>query len=181
MNQQPELNHTGEIHVSGRHSASEPNRALRQRMDEFHKLRRDVAGRFTETESVLTQRLIRYREIQAETEATLELVRRRGPEIAALDSENWTEERLQSELGTAIRTLEHLRLELIGRTAKLAELKGAGIHADEKHHSSIIPELNSLTFRQLLRMGSAFSLPACLFILAGAALVAAAFMLAMRV
>lgn len=159
----------------------ELNRALRHRLDEFHKLRRDLIGRQTEAGAALEQRLEQCRILTAELEATLASLNKNNTLISKLDSDSWDEPHLQSELGIAMRALENCRLELMARVAKLGEMESKGSSSRPESPASLVPELNSLTFRQLVRIGLAFSLPLIVFVLAGAALVAAAFFLAMRV
>ena len=175
-------NNSGEQEKNSETLAREPelNRAVLRRLEEFQKLRRDLIGRLAETGALMEQRAARCRTLLAELDAGKECVIRHQTEIEQLKAENWAKEHLQSELGMAMRKLENCRLELLTRMAKINEIEPP-VSSRENSPTSLKPELNSLTFRQVFRFGLAFMLPSILSLLAGAAVVAMAFFLAMRV
>jgi len=158
----------------------ELNRAVLRRLEEFQKLRRDLTGRLAENGAVMEQQMAQAKALLQELEAGREMVSRHQSEIAQINSDEWKKEHLQSELGNAMRKLENCRLDLISKMARIAEMAGTA-PAREKTQTSLKPELNSLTFRQMLRFGFAFMLPLCLTMLAVAAIIAAAVFLSMRV
>jgi|GEM_PF-2794247 len=163
-------------------ATSELSRALRQRLTEFHKLRRDMIGKQAETLAVLEQRILQYQALVKEAETCCEMLRRSQSELTALDADAWSEANLQSELGAAMRKLENGRLELMARMARIGELENhkSSTSAATVTPASLHPELTSLSFRQFLRWGTAFTLPLLLVLLLVAAVIAAAFFLSVR-
>jgi len=158
--------------------------ALLKRNEEYSRLKRDVASRLSahlaaippEAEAISK----RYEELSSALERLQELM----SGLEALSEPNPDDPDYSARLAEACRSVENARLEMIRITARVekasavsAGLKGgSGVQARD----SIIPELNSLSFGQLLKFGLFLTLPIAVAIIAGGLVIAFSIYAAMR-
>lgn len=162
----------------------ERRQALLKRADEFRALRRDVAARLTEKLAAFPE------EIRIEEERMAELRDAMGKfadlldRLAAIDDHGWTREAdFGPALGSAMRQAEGARLEFLRINAKLAALQRESAAAENLSRaggSSLIPELNSLSWQQGFRLGLILGLPVILGAILAALIVALTFLVLWR-
>lgn len=157
------------------------DQALQSRHEEFRKLKRDISARYAETVATLSEKLDSMKNSTVYIEHSLEFISGKQQELDALD-DDWGTENYTAHLAAAMKTLDNLRLELIRQNSRLAEKTSTGGNGGENSRSpaSLLPELSSLSFRQLFRMGAMFMLPLILTTGLGAIIIALAIYMAMR-
>lgn len=157
------------------------DQALQARHEEFRKLKRDISARYAETIAALSEKLDGMKNSAVYIEHTLEFISGKQQELDSLD-DDWGAENYTAQLAAAMKTLDNLRLELIRQNSRLAEKTSTGGNGNDNSRTStsLLPELSSLSFKQLFRMGSIFMLPLILTTGLGAMIIAFAIYMAMR-
>jgi len=151
------------------------DKAIRNRVEEFVKFKRDMTARCAETIGATDIRTENLRHQLAETERLQQIATQALQEIEQLDADSWTEEKLPSELAAAMKKLNDCRLELIRQTNRQEEqtAAGSGRSVPEAKTSPAL-ELTSLSFWQLFRLGIIVSLPVTVILIFGLAAIAVA-------
>ncbi len=155
------------------------DRALQMRHEEYRKLKRDISARYAESIATMTEKLSSLNASAEAVNASLKLVTEKQHEIDALQDE-WDTENYTAEMAAAMKTLENLRLELIRQNSRLAEKTSGGNGGTAGVSSSLLPELSSMSFKQLARMGFMFFSPLLITLLITAIIIGAAVMMSMR-
>ncbi len=156
------------------------DRALQMRHEEYRKLKRDISTRYAESIAAMSEKLAGLNASTEAVNSALELITEKQREIDGLQEE-WDNENYTAELAAAMKTLENLRLELIRQNSRLAEkTSGSGNGTTANGSSSLLPELSSLSFKQLARMGFMFFSPLLITLLIVAIIIGAAVMMSMR-
>ena len=157
-------------------------KAVKGRLEEFSKFKRDIQSRYTETLGMTTTRMAKMRLQQAELEKVQHFAEQALAELGQVEPESWPEDKFTAELAQAMRKLENCRLELIRHNARLDEIFISGEENDRKEQkTSPILDLMSLSFGQLLRLGMIVTLPVALVLGLGLAVIAVAVYFSTRV
>lgn len=150
----------------------EYKKALEKRRDEYLKTKRDIVSRFTESIAILSSEMEERKRYLEEFENTWTYFTEILDRIEKIDDSDWDED-YSSELAEAMKAVEDARLEFLRCNAKLekafrnGEKEGSG-----KKNDSILPEIVSLSFWQVFRLGLIFTLPGILALLVVAVLIA---------
>jgi len=151
--------------------------ALLRRYEDYLKTRKDLSGRIVrETESLR----LRQEELQREAEkirAHLELLQNFAETTS--DTDDLVDPGDQAAFAAECRKIEQIRLELFriaDQTEALAGRKGSG-NANSDTAESLLPLLDSLSFGQLAKAGSAFFFPLIVTLIFAALILAAAVVL----
>lgn len=177
----PEATHTHARKSQPR--SQEAEKALRHRHDEYTRLKRDVATRLSEQLASLPQEASA---LKARAEAALAAeAKLRGlfESMEALPEPSMEDEEYQRKLAESFKTVENTRLEMIMTLSKLEVTPSPRQHAQRPSRGgaeSILPELNSLTFKQLFTFGLYLTLPVAGAIVLGGLIIAIAILAAMR-
>lgn len=155
---------------------NETARALRSRHQEYEHFRQDLNFRLHELASQIARQCEELeknadhlQKIKTETARLLEqLEKQTEPDEFSTD--------FQLRLSDNIRELEHMRIELIDLQPPAVEKT-----AEDRSGKNILAELDSVTFGQLFRIGSALMLPLILMILFSGLLLMLTIVLTFRV
>jgi hypothetical protein len=161
----------------------ERRQALGRRADEFRALRRDVLARLTEKLAAIPEEIRIEEERMAELREALGKFAALMDRLEAIDDSGWIADRdFGAALGAAMRQVEGARLEHMRINAKLAALQRESAAADNSGRSlaGLLPEFNSLSWRQGFRIGLCLGFPVILGVIAGALIVALTFILLWR-
>jgi len=149
-------------------------RALRKRHDEYLKSRKDLHNKLVEMMAVLPEEQKKFKFYEEETAGLHELCRKMSDEINELAEKDGQSEDDSALLADACRKIENSRLEFIRQTARYKKLMPHEGHSGGgSSKSSLLPDINSMTFLQIFRLGFVFSLPAAIAIFAGALIISA--------
>lgn len=163
--------------------SQEAEKALQQRHEEFNRLRRDVATRIAEQLAILPEEI---NSLQARADAIVaaeEKLKELAATVEALEDPSANEQDFSKNLAVSFKTLENSRLEMIMAMAKLekaGEAAKSSQHSGHAQSASILPELNSLGFRQLFKFGLYLTIPVAGAIVLGGLIIAIAIFAAMR-
>jgi len=163
----------------------EANEALLQRHEELRRLKRDILARLAEQKAAMQEELslasLRSKaleELKGKCESLTEA-------IATLPDPQPGSKDYSRSVADACRIVEHARLELIMAQTKLEKLPGSsqepGAASKSGSRDSILPELNSLGNRQLLRFGLLLTAPIAGAVIVSGFIIALAIILAIRV
>lgn len=170
--------HGEEDHHDSDHNFSKP---LKKRHEEYLLSRRDLLHRLAEATGVLTENQSHYEILNDETAQLLELCNNMTTEIKALEISN--PETDIAVMGEVIRKIEHSRLEFIRQQARYKKLVSHESHNANAIHdsgnSSVLPEIGSMSFTQIIRFGFIFLLPVIVAFLLGSVIIAVAILFAM--
>lgn len=162
----------------------ERKKALAKRLEEFRLLKKDVMSKIVEKLASIPEDIkiseTRVEEMRKSLHSYTNLL----DTINSIDENSWNEENLSSELASAMRKTENARLEHIKLSAKLATLEREIRAAEDEtssSQSSILPEITSLSFSQLFKLGFIFFLPLMLVLLISALIVAFFLLITFRV
>jgi len=135
-------------------------RALRRRHDEYLKSRKDLHNKIIEAMAVLPEEQKKFKFYEEETAGLHELCRKMSEEINELAEKDEQSENDSAVLAEACRKIENARLEFIRQTARYKKIMPHEGHSGGGNpKSSLLPDINSMTFLQLFRLGFAFGLP----------------------
>lgn len=159
-------------------------KSFKKRQEEYLLSRRDILHRLAETTGTLTENQNHYEILQDETTQLLELCNKMSVEIKALTIDELDNSTDIKALGEAFRKIEHCRLEFIRQHARYKKLSSNENHnvqtsTNERQHGGIMPEIDSMSFVQIIRLGFMFSLPAVAAFILGAIIIAIAIVAAM--
>ena len=162
----------------------EVTKALLDRHGEFNRLHRDVKAKLGEHIASIPEEIA---QLQRRADALCEAeakVKELFENLERLEEPSQDDEDYPHKLADAFKTVENSRLELIMTNSKLDKTPGLGQslgkHSGHAKSDSIIPELNSLSFKQLFKFGLFLTLPIAIAILAGGLLIAIAIIAALR-
>ena len=157
--------------------AEEQKKAVRQRIAEIKRTRRDLLTRLHREHSGLQTELEKQREQYKETEFFADFLTCKLAEIENGDSEITPE-----NLRNSARMLENVRLEYLRALSRYERLQGrnAAAGGEAAHTAGVLPELLSLSFGQLVRFGLALFLPVVIAVLLGALLLTLGYFAAVR-
>ncbi|MFA6104061.1 MAG: hypothetical protein WCV67_13650 [Victivallaceae bacterium] len=149
-------------------------RAMRKRHDEYLKSRKDLHNKIIETMAVLPEEQKKFKFYEEETAGLHELCQKMSVEINELAEKDGQSENDTALLADACRKIENSRLEFIRQTARYKKLMPHEGHSGGgSSKSSLLPDINSMTFLQIFRLGFVFSLPAAIAIFLGALIISA--------
>jgi hypothetical protein len=154
-------------------------RALRKRHDEYLKSRKDLHNKIVETMAVLPEDQQKFKFYEEETAGLHELCRKMSVEINELAEKDEQSENDSALLADACRKIENSRLEFIRQTARYKKLMPHEGHSGGGSKSSLLPDINSMTFLQIFRLGFVFSLPLAISFFLAAMIVSAVIYFAM--
>ena len=148
--------------------------ALRRRHDEYLKSRKDLHNKIVETMAVLPEEQKKFKFYEEETAAMHELCRKMSVEINELAEKDELSENDSALLGDACRKIENSRLEFIRQTARYKKIMPHEDHSGGgSAKSSLLPDINSMTFLQIFRLGFVFSLPVAIALFLAALIISA--------
>lgn len=157
-------------------------RALKKRHEEYLKAKKDLHNKVTEAMAALPEEQKKFKFYEEETANLYELCRKMSDEINELTEKDGQSEEDSAALADACRKIENSRLEFIRQNARYNKLMPHQTHAgggDGGGAKNLLPEINSMTFLQLLRLGFAFSLPVAVAIFIGAIIISVVIFFAM--
>ena len=137
-------------------------KALQKRKDEFIRTKKHVIDKSTSTLNKLPVLTADFRRKINELDKAEQAIKNTLNEISRINEKEWKSTDFSSELSIATKTVENARLQHLMLISKLEEIENANTPAGSKTgsaESSIIPELTSLKFGQLFKMGFSFFLP----------------------
>ena len=155
-------------------------RALQKRHEEYLKAKKDLHNKITEAMAALPEDQKKFKFYEEETANLYELCRKMSDEINELTEKDGQNEEDSAALADACRKIENSRLEFIRQNARYNKLMPHQSHASGGA-KSMLPEINSMTFLQLFRLGFAFSLPVAVAIFIGAIIIGVVIFFAMGV
>jgi chromosome segregation ATPase len=156
-------------------------KALQKRQEEFTRIKRDIASRLTEKMTVIPVEQQELEKNQERLRNSLKKYEELSNRLENIDDSAWTPKNISAELGDAMRELENIRLEHVRQSTLDEQVNSRHKTLTEKRNDSLFHEINSLSFKQLFRLGFAFSFPAFIAILLGAIIIAASIFIAMKV
>ena len=156
-------------------------RALKKRHEEYLKAKKDLHNKITEAMATLPEEQKKFKLYEEETANLHELCRKMSEEINELTEKDEQNEEDSTALADACRKIENSRLEFIRQNARYNKLMPHQSHASGGGAKSMLPEINSMTFLQLFRLGFAFSLPVAVAIFIGAIIIGVVIFFAMGV
>lgn len=180
-NENGNVNNIGSESKILRFTEEERKNALQARRMEFQKVKRDVAGRLTEKLAVLPKTIEDYRGRADNLEKSVEVLEKLLNELNALDDSQWDEYDFSTQLANAMKKVENTRLEFFRLSAKFEENSGEGASESLQGYHSILPEILSLSFKQLFRFGLCLCLPLIIALICTAFIVAIAILVSMRI
>jgi hypothetical protein len=149
-------------------------RALKRRHGEYLKSRKDLHNKVIEAMAVLPEEQKKFKFYEEETAGLHELYRKMSAEINELAEKDELSENDSAVLADACRKIENARLEFIRQTARHKKLMPHEGHAGSgSSKSSLLPDINSMTFLQLFRLGFVFSLPVAIALFLAALIISA--------
>lgn len=155
-------------------------RALKKRHEEYLKAKKDLHNKITEAMATLPEEQKKFKLYEEETAGLYELCRKMSEEINELTEKDEQNEEDSAALADACRKIENSRLEFIRQNARYNKLMPHQSHASGGGGTkSMLPEINSMTFLQLFRLGFAFSLPVAVAIFIGAIIIGVVIFFAM--
>ncbi len=158
------------------------HKAVKGRLEEFVKFKRDIQSRYTEAQGMSGTRIAKMKLQLTELERVQQLTEQTLHDISALDHDSWPEEKLTGELAQAMKKLDNFRLELIRQSARLDEIFSSEKGEDKKgDKGSAVLDIMSLSFGQLLRLGLIVSLPLVMILSLGLAVLAVAVYFSTRI
>jgi hypothetical protein len=170
--------HSEEDHHDSDHNFS---KSLKKRHEEYVLSRRDLLHRLAEATGVLTENQSHYEILNDETAQLLDICNNMTTEIKALEIGN--PETDNAAMGEVIRKIEHCRLEFIRQQARYKKLISHENHnannGNNSGNSSVLPEISSMSFTQIIRFGFIFLLPVVIAFLLGSVILAVAIMFSM--
>lgn len=141
-------------------------KAIFRRWDEFRSLRRDVIVTLNELISDIPDSINSEEKRIAELKSAQVRLKSILEGIEAIDDSLWDRHSLISELPSAMRKIENARMDSMLISAKYADKRGnADVVSGASKNSSVIHELNSLTFSQGFKLGLGFFFPLILGII----------------
>ncbi len=146
-------------------------RALKKRHEEYLKAKKDLHNKITEAMAALPEEQKKFKFYEEETANLYELCRKMSDEINELTEKDGQNEEDSAALADACRKIENSRLEFIRQNARYNKLMPHQSHASGGGAKNLLPEINSMTFLQLFRLGFAFSLPVATAIFLGAIII----------
>ncbi len=148
-------------------------RALRRRHDEYLKSRKDLHNKIIEAMAVLPEEQKKFKFYEEETAGMHELCRKMSEEINELAEKDEQSENDSAVLAEACRKIENARLEFIRQTARYKKIMPHEGHPGGGSKSSLLPDINSMTFLQIFRLGFVFSLPVAIALFLAALIISA--------
>jgi hypothetical protein len=137
-------------------------KAVFRRWDEFKNIKQDMLKRLAEAKVMIPREkesaMLKIKELETaagKIEALLE-------EIKAIDDSEWNRDNFTSELGAAMRKIDHCRLEYMMTVSKLEKsgpANSAVVSEPSAGAGSVIHELSSLSFQQCFKLGFGFFMP----------------------
>ena len=141
-------------------------KALFRRWDEFRSLRRDVIVTLNELITEIPENIDNEEKRIADMKDAQMRLKSILDDIEAIDDSSWDRHSLISDLPPAMRKVENARMDSMLISAKLADKRGyTDTVSGAAKNSSVIHELNSVTFAQGFRLGLGFFSPLILGIL----------------
>jgi hypothetical protein len=134
-------------------------KAVFQRWDEFKALKRDVLLKLNGTLSSIPDDITSAEKRIAELKSAEQKLQVLLSDIEMLDDSSWDRHNLASELSSAMRKVENARLESMIISAKFADKQSGGTQSPQGQNSSIIHEIQSLSFSQTFKLGLGFFFP----------------------
>jgi hypothetical protein len=144
-------------------------KALQNRKEEYIRTKKHVVQKVT---SALNRLPIKISDLERELKdltTTEKRIKNTIDEINTINEKEWDGEDFSSRLGEAVKTVENARLQHLMLNSKLSSLDESSSNKTKTaNDNSIIPELTSLKFLQLFRLGFGFTLPLIIgFIITG--------------
>ncbi|HCE43775.1 MAG TPA: hypothetical protein DET40_09520 [Lentisphaeria bacterium] len=156
-------------------------KATEKRWDEFRILKRDFTGRLTESLSALPEEIRLAKDHAEQLQRALEKFAHLLDEIESLDDSKWNKDSLSSELPSAIRRVEHIRLEYLRITSKLKAIQRESSAAEGSDSGrSFIPEICSVSWTQGFKIGLIFFMPIIIVLALSTLVLAIAMFFALR-
>jgi len=134
-------------------------KAVFQRWDEFKALRRDVLFKLNDIISAIPDDISSAEKRISELKNADLKLQLLVSEIDMLDDSSWDRHNLASELASAMKKVENARLECMIISAKLADKQSGAMQNVSTQSSSIIHEIQSLSFSQAFKLGLGFLFP----------------------
>ncbi|MFA7232135.1 MAG: hypothetical protein WC071_12765, partial [Victivallaceae bacterium] len=163
-------------------SSRQFKKALKKRSEEYTKGRWDLLARFTGDLATLEEEARQYRSFADESEKLQETIRKLLAELESITESSSELEEDSAKLGETWRKVEHIRLEFIRQQAvfnKLTAGSNGGNSLVGNQPFSLLPELNSLSCMQLLKLGTGLFMPVVIGIIAAAGIIAAVILMTM--
>ncbi len=155
-------------------------KALDRRWDEFRVIKRDFTGRITESLASLPEEIRIAKDQTAELQKALEKFASLLDDMGNIDDTKWNRDNFPSELGSAIKKVENVRLEYLRINARLQALQREGNAAEGDSGRTLIPEIHSVSWAQGFRIGVVFSTPMIIGMIVSALIIAISIFLALR-
>jgi hypothetical protein len=146
-------------------------KALQKRKEEYFRTKKHVIDKADSTLNRIPILTLDLRRKLDEINKAEQSIKNALNEINEINEKSWTED-YSNELGIAAKTVENARLQHLMLTNKLTDLDNeSNISSPAKGDNSIIPELTSLKFFQLCKMGLGFFLPLIIGLIITAAII----------
>jgi hypothetical protein len=143
--------------------SKELQKALDKRHDEFVKSKRDLIFRLSEALASLPEESDAHKSYASEIDKAVLMFKESLSGLETVKSPPGDSENYSAELAASLKAVEGRRLEFLKESARLAKLKSfASPGGGQSPVSSIIHEINSLSPRQLTRLGLWLMLPMAL-------------------
>ena len=157
-------------------------KALISREAEYRRLKKGVTDKISETLIKLEHDEDLQQNIISENLSTKEKLNTILQSIENINDENWNENNFSYNLTESIKTVENGRLELLKQQIKNDTLNtDVEISQKKNEINSLLPDLTSLTFFQLSRLGFYFFLPLILGLIITAIIISFAILISMGV
>lgn len=156
-------------------------KAIERRWDEFRMIKRDFTGKLTESLAALPEEIRLAKDYAEQLQRALEKFAHLLDEIEMLDDSKWNKDNLSSELASAIRRVEHIRLEYLRITSKLKAVQRESSAAEGADSGrSFIPEICSVSWKQGFKIGLVFFMPLIIVLALSTLVLAIAMFFALR-
>jgi hypothetical protein len=138
----------------------ELKKTLQGRKAEYLRTKKHVVQKVTSTLSKLPIKMSDLERELKDLTATEKKIKETISEINTINEKDWHSDDFSSQLGEAAKTVENARLQHLMLCSKLTTLEeNSPGKIKTTSDNSIIPELTSLKFFQLFRLGLGFTLP----------------------
>ena len=135
-------------------------KALQNRKEEYLRTKKHVVQKVSSTLNKLPVQISDLERELKDLTLTEKKIKETIEEIDTINEKDWHNEDFSMQLGDAARTVENARLQHLMLSAKLSKLEeDSNIKLPVANSNSIIPELTSLKFIQLFKLGLGFTLP----------------------
>jgi hypothetical protein len=156
-------------------------KALIERKKEFIHKRSDILKRIKKNLEKLPVDIERYEKQLAESKEIKKKLTFLVENINIIKEDEWDKKDFSLDLANAMRKVENSRLELFTLQQKTDYLLEDDIPGLEKNQNSFVPELTSLSARQIFKLGASFFFPLIIGLVLTGILISIAMFIAMGV